>query len=80
MQHHTTAQYNLAVIYINGTGVERNYEAALTLFLVAQARTGLSENGKAQINSLIGKIQPQMRHAQVSRAEWNAAQITQSKI
>jgi len=80
MQHHATAQYNLAVIYINGTGVERDYEAALTLLRVAQARTGLSENDKAQINSLIGKIQPQMRHAQISRAEWNAAQITGSKI
>jgi len=79
-QNHATAQYNLAVLYSNGSGVKRDYEAALALLLIARRQPGLSAAGQRQIGQLMAKIQAQLNSTQIGRAEWQAAQIIGSDI
>jgi uncharacterized protein len=49
-RHQVAAQYDLAMMMVNGKGVKRDLEKALALILIAKQNTGLNTNARLRLN------------------------------
>ncbi len=70
-QGHAASQSNLAIMYVTGDGVSKNYEKALYWFNLAAARSGKSAAKKREV--ITRMMAPgQIAEAQKLAREWSS--------
>ena len=79
-RHHVAAQFNIAVMMVNGKGIKCDLEKALVLILIAKQNTRLNRNARLLLNKFQTAIEGLLNTDQISRTEWQAAKLFGTRI